>query len=415
MTSVLPFTLGDVLRWKKEYPTPFYVYDADAISSCARRVNRAFSWNRGFREHYAVKACPTPGVLRLLAREGCGSDCASESEITLAEKSGLLPIIFSGNETSMDEYKAASRAGAVINLDDITQIRHMEEAIGIPKEVCCRYNPGSFTLSGSIIGQLSESKFGMTRDQIFEAFRTLRAKGVERFGLHGMFASSCLDASYYGKLSASLFVLAVEIKKKLGISVSFIDLSGGIGIPYRPGEKAVDIENASRSVREQYEKILVPEGLAPALRTEMGRFITGPYGYLVTTVIGEKHTYKDYLGVDATACCLMRPAMYGAYHHIVVLGKEKEKPARKYTVVGSLCENNDTFARDRELPEAGEGDILVIEDAGAHGRSMGYNYNGKMRPPEFLLLHDGSLCMIRRRETEADYFATLDIDPAFGG
>ena len=411
----LPFTAEQARAWIETVPTPFYVYNAAGIAAGVRALNAAFAWNEGFREYFAVKATPTPAILRLLRDNGCGTDCASVSEVALSVASGMAgdKIMFTSNETTAEEYRAAVKAGAVINFDDLTQVSVCEAAAGIPEAVCARYNPGEFRIENDIIGKLRESKFGIPEPQLFEAFRILKQKGARRFGIHGMLASCSLDEGYYPKLAETLFSLAVRIKNELDIAVDFIDMSGGIGIPYRPEETAVDIAAVGAAVRQVYEAILTPAGLAPALYTELGRWVTGPHGYLVTTVIGHKHTHKEYVGVDATACCLMRPAIYGAYHHITVLGKENAPAAGIFDVVGSLCENNDKFAVDRPLPQTEPGDVIVIHDAGAHGRSMGYNYNGKLRPAEYLLGENGALTCIRRAETAADLFATLDADPDF--
>lgn len=415
MRTELPFTLEQVNSWKKSYPTPFYVYDEKGISKCVTDLYKAFSWNKGFKEYFAVKATPTPAILRLLASIGCGADCASVTELIMAQKCGISgkSIMFSSNETSHEEYEEAVNAGAIINLDDITQIENLENSCKIPDTICCRYNPGQFNITNDIIGHLSDTKFGMTESQLQQAFVTLKNKGVQHFGIHAMLASCSLEDEYYPNLARELFSLALRVKDNTGITIEFIDLSGGIGIPYRPEEKAVDIFKIGDGVRKAYEEILSANGIEISLFTELGRYITGPYGYLLTSVIGEKHIYKEYIGVDSTACDLMRPAIYGAYHHITVLGKEKMPADFKCDIVGSLCENNDKFAVDRFIPKPEIGDVLAIQDSGAHGHSMGYNYNGKMRCAEFMLKSDGSLKMIRRRETPKDYFATLDIDEEF--
>ncbi len=417
MTETLPFTLDQARAWREQIPTPFYLYDEAGIRKCVTDLYRAFAWNPGFREYFAVKATPTPAILRLLASLGCGTDCASAPEILMSTRCGISGgrIMFSSNETTAAEYATAVAAGAIVNLDDITQIDHLERACGIPKTVCCRYNPGRFQITNDIMGHLYDTKFGMTRHQLFEALRILRDKGAEHFGVHAMLASCSLVNEYYPNLARELFRLALEIRQELGITLEFVDLSGGIGIPYRPEEKAVDIFAIGEGVRRVYDELLTPNGISLSLFTEMGRYITGPYGYLLTSAIGEKHIYKDYVGVDASASDLMRPAMYGAYHHITVLGKEKAPAKNVVDVVGSLCENNDKFAVDRPLPAVEEGDILVIQDAGAHGHSMGYNYNGRLRCAELMLRSDGGIQMIRRAETVEDYFATLDVDAEFSG
>ena len=412
MKKTVPFTLMQARQWRETYPTPFYVYDAAGIRKCVQDLYASFSWNEGFREYFAVKALPNPAILRLLRALGCGADCASTTELTLCEKTGIRDIMFSANEVTTREYEAAVRAGAIVNFDDITQIAQLEKVCAVPETVCCRYNPGEFQITNDIMGHLYDSKFGMTKEQLFDALKILREKGAKRFGVHAMLASCSLDEVYYPNLSRELFHLALEIREKLGITLSFIDLSGGMGIPYTPEEEPVDIFAVGEGVHRAYDEVLTKSGVSLALYTEMGRYITGPYGYLVTSVIGEKHIYKDYAGVDATACDLMRPAMYGAYHHITVLGKEDAPCETTVDVVGSLCENNDKFAIDRRLPALRYGDILAIHDAGAHGHSMGYNYNGKLRCAE-LLLENGEVRLIRRAETARDYFATLDIDGAF--
>lgn len=412
-----PFTAAQAKAWRETIPTPFYVYDEAGIRACATDLYKAFSWNKGFKEYFAVKATPTPAILRLLASLGCGVDCASLTELMLSEKCGIVGrnIMFSSNETRPEEYREAVRLGAIVNLDDLTQIENLRAACGaLPDTVCCRYNPGKFQITNDIIGHLADTKFGMPEEQLIEAFRILRDGGVRHFGIHAMLASCSLEATYYPKLARELFSLALRVREQTGVAVEFIDLSGGIGIPYRPSEQAVDIFAVGAGVKEAYDEILLQNGMEVSIFTELGRYMTGPYGYLLTSVIGKKHTYKEYVGVDATACDLMRPAMYGAYHPITVLGREDEEKTLVCDVVGSLCENNDKFAVDRPLPPTELGDMLAIGAAGAHGRSMGYNYNGKLRCAEFLLKSDGSLAKIRRAETPEDYFATLDIDPAFG-
>lgn len=417
MKKTVPFSLKQALAWRERYGTPFYVYDADAIRKTVSDVREAFSWNKGFTECFAVKAAPTPAILRLLASEGCGTDCASFSELVLSSASGLTGrrVILTSNETSDEAYRKAVSLGAIVNLDDITQIDILEKAAGIPDTICLRYNPGKFEIDGnnatnSIMGSQADSKYGMTKDQLFEAYGRLKSKGVKHFGLHCMAASCCLDGSYYPVLAEMLFNLVVEIRDRLGIEIEIVDFGGGVGIPYRPEQEPVDIMAVGKSVHEVYDRIIAANGMDVTIYTEMARFITGPHGYLVTSVRGLKHIYKEYVGVDATACDLMRPAMYGAYHHITVLGKDG--PEVKVDVCGSLCENNDKFAVDRMLPKAEIGDILVIHDAGAHGRSMGYNYNGFMRCGE-LLLSGGDVKMIRRPESLDDLFATFDVDEEF--
>ena len=415
MEKKVPFTLKQAQAWRERFSTPFYVYDESSIRKTVADVQKAFSWNKGFCECFAVKATPTPAIIRLLASLGCGTDCASVSELTISKACGLSgrKIMLTSNETSDEAYRLAVETGAVINLDDITQIDVLEKAAGIPDTICLRYNPGSFSFTSGIMGSQQDSKFGLTKDQIFEAYKILKNKGVKHFGLHCMAASCCLDESYYELLADLLFNLVVEIKEKLGISIEIVDFGGGIGIPYKPDQKPVDIIAVGQKVREKYESILTPNKIDVAIYTEMARFITGPSGYLVSSVRGMKHIYKDYIGLDATACDLMRPAMYGAYHHITVLGKENAPSTKVYDVVGGLCENNDKFAIDRKLPDVDYGDILVIHDAGAHGRSMGYNYNGMLRCGELLMDEKGNVRLIRRSESLDDLFATFDVDSDF--
>ena len=418
MQKSIPFTLEQAQSWRSRFGTPFYVYDEAGIRKTVDSVRKAFSWNKGFTECFAVKATPTPAIIRLLASLGCGTDCASFSELILSASSSLTGrnVMFTSNETSDEAYRKAVAIGAIVNLDDITQIEILERAAGIPDTVCLRYNPGSFVVNGkdatsAIMGSQADSKYGMTKEQLFEAYRILKEKGVRHFGLHCMAASCSLDASYYPTLAEMMFNIVVEIHEKLGIDIEITDFGGGIGIPYRPEQEPVDILSIGEAVRKVYERIIAPTGLEIAIYTELGRFITGPHGYLVTSVRGFKHIYKEYIGVDATACDLMRPAMYGAYHHITVLGKEGSE--LKVDICGGLCENNDKFAIDRLLPKAEMGDILVIHDAGAHGRSMGYNYNGFLRCGELLLSSEGDVKLIRRSESLDDLFATFDVDGDF--
>ena len=417
MQKTVPFTLDQTQSWRQRYGTPFYVYDAEGISKTVSDVRKAFSWNRGFTECFAVKATPTPAIIRLLESLGCGTDCASLSELVLSSACGLSGrrIMFTSNETADEAYRKAVSLGAIVNLDDITQIDVLEKAAGIPDTVCLRYNPGKFEIDGknatsAIMGNQADSKYGMTRDQLFEAYSILKSKGVKHFGLHCMAASCSLEEGYYPALARMMFGIVLEVRDRLGIEIGITDFGGGIGIPYRPEQEAVDILAIGEAVHEVYDNMIAANGMEVAIYTELGRFITGPHGYLVTSVRGFKHIYKEYVGVDATACDLMRPAMYGAYHHITVLGKNRTEV--KVDVSGSLCENNDKFAVDRMLPRAEMGDILVIHDAGAHGRSMGYNYNGFMRCGE-LLLSGGEVRMIRRPESLDDLFATLDVDEEF--
>ena len=396
-----------------QYPTPFHIYDERGIRENAARVREAFAWNKGFREYFAVKATPNPFLLNILKEYGCGVDCSSETELMMSDACGFSgeEIMFSSNDTSPGEFAFAARLGGIINLDDITHIESVEAELGgLPETMSCRYNPGGmFELSNGIMDNPGDSKYGMTPAQITEAFRTMKAKGVKRFGLHAFLASNTTTNEYYPKLAGVLFREAVRLKEETGAEIAFINLSGGVGVPYRPEQSANDILEIGREVRRVYEEILVPAGLGEvAIYTEMGRFMLAPYGALVTKAIHEKHIYKDYIGVDACAVNLMRPAMYGAYHHITVLGKENAPHDHVYDVTGSLCENNDKFAIGRELPKIEMGDYLYIHDTGAHGFSMGYNYNGKLRSAELLLREDGSVQLIRRAETPKDYFATFD-------
>ena len=400
----------------KEYPTPFHLYDEKGLRENARRVNAAFAWNPGFKEYFAVKATPNPAILKLLREEGCGADCSSLVELLLAEKCGFRghEIMFSSNNTLAEEYRLADKLGAVINLDDLTHVAFLEQSIGhIPETVFCRYNPGGvFTLGEGkdglqVMDTPGDAKYGMTRPQIAQAFRALRAKGARTFGIHAFLASNTISNQYYPELAGILFRLAAELKEETGCHIGYINLSGGIGIPYRPEEEANDIALIGRGVQQKFEEILVPAGMGDVrLCGELGRFMTGPYGCLVTRVLHFKHIYKEYVGVDACAADLMRPAVYGAYHHITAAGKEDAPCTQTVDVTGSLCENCDKFAVDRPLPPLEAGDLLVIHDTGAHGHSMGYNYNGKLRSAELLLQEDGGVRLIRRAETPEDYFAT---------
>ena len=406
-------TLEQAREIAKTYPTPFHIYDERGIRENAARVTEAFSWNKGFREYFAVKATPNPFLLKILQEYGCGVDCSSETELMMSDACGFSgeQIMFSSNDTPAGEFALAAKLGGIINLDDITHISSVEEELGqLPETMSCRYNPGGmFELSNGIMDNPGDSKYGMTPAQITEAFRILKAKGVKRFGLHAFLASNTTTNEYYPKLAGVLFREAVRLKEETGAEIAFINLSGGVGVPYRPEQQANDILTIGREVRKVYEEILTPAGLGNvAIYAEMGRFMLAPYGALVTKAIHEKHIYKEYIGVDACAVNLMRPAMYGAYHHITVLGKEDAPLDHVYDVTGSLCENNDKFAIGRELPEIEMGDYLYIHDTGAHGFSMGYNYNGKLRSAELLLREDGSVQLIRRAETPKDYFATFD-------
>ncbi len=406
-------TLEQARKIAARYPTPFHIYDERGIRENAARVREAFAWNKGFREYFAVKATPNPFLLNILKEYGCGVDCSSETELMMSDACGFSgeEIMFSSNDTPPGEFAFAAKLGGIINLDDITHIESVEAELGaLPETMSCRYNPGGmFELSNGIMDNPGDSKYGMTPAQITEAFRTMKAKGVKRFGLHAFLASNTTTNEYYPKLAGVLFREAVRLKEETGAEIAFINLSGGVGVPYRPEQSANDISEIGREVKRVYEEILVPAGLGEvAIYTEMGRFMLAPYGALVTKAIHEKHIYKDYIGVDACAVNLMRPAMYGAYHHITVLGKETAPHDHVYDVTGSLCENNDKFAIGRELPEIEMGDYLYIHDTGAHGFSMGYNYNGKLRSAELLLREDGSVKLIRRAETPKDYFATFD-------
>ena len=408
-----PFvTKAQVDEMIKKYPTPFHLYDEKGIRENARKLYQAFSWNKGFKEFFAVKATPNPTILRILKEEGCGTDCSSLTELMMSDKLGFTgdEIMFSSNDTPAEEFILAKKLGATINLDDFTHIDFLEKTAGIPEKICCRYNPGgTFSISTTIMDNPGDAKYGMTKDQIIEAYRILKGKGVKRFGMHAFLASNTVTNDYYPVLARTLFEVAVEIKEKTGVKLDFINLSGGVGVPYTPDKEPNDILAIGEGVRKVYEEILVPAGMGDvALYTELGRFMLAPYGHLITTAIHEKHTHKEYIGVDACAVNLMRPAMYGAYHHITVLGKENEPCDHKYDVTGSLCENNDKFAIDRMLPKIDMGDVLAIHDTGAHGFAMGYNYNGKLKSAEVLLCEDGSTKLIRRAETPDDYFATLD-------
>ena len=397
----------------KEIPTPFHLYDERGIRENAQAVKEAFAWNRGFREYFAVKANPNPFLINILREYGCGTDCSSLTELMLSHELGVKgeEIMFSSNDTPAEEFCYADEIGATINLDDFTHIQFLEDTIGhIPETISCRYNPGGvYTISNGIMDNPGDAKYGFTKEQLFEGYQLLRKKGAKRFGLHSFLVSNTVTNDYYPSLAKTLFELVVELKEKTGIEISFINLSGGVGIAYRPDQTPNDIRVIGEGVRKVYEEVLVPAGLGDvAIYTEMGRFMTGPYGALVTKAIHEKHIYKEYIGVDACAVNLMRPAMYGAYHHITVLGKEDAPCDHKYDVTGSLCENNDKFAVDRMLPKIDMGDYLYIHDTGAHGYAMGYNYNGKLKSAEVLLKEDGSFQMIRRAETPQDYFATFD-------
>lgn len=410
-----PFvTKEQIEKIAETYPTPFHIYDEKGIRETARALNKAFSWNKGFKEYFAVKATPNPFIMNILKSEGCGFDCSSYTELLLSGQVGAKgeEIMFSSNATPDADFKLAYKMGVLINLDDFTHIDVLDKLTGIPKTISCRYNPGGeFKTDGSpnVMDTPKDAKYGFTHDQLIEGYRILKAKGAEKFGMHAFLASNTLTNDYYPTLAGILFRTAVEIKEKTGVELSFINLSGGVGIPYRPDQPANDIAVIGEKVRQKFEEILVPAGLGNIrLCTELGRFMLAPNGMLIAKAIREKHIYKEYIGLDACAANLMRPAIYGAYHHITVLGKENEPCDHKYDVTGGLCENCDKFAVDRMLPKIDIGDYLAIHDAGAHGFSMGYNYNGKLRSAELLLREDGSVKLIRRAETAADYFATFD-------
>ncbi len=407
----LPFTLEEITAIAKQYSTPFYIYDEKGIRENARRLNNAFAWNPGFKEYFAVKACPNPRLMQILREEGFGMDCSSLSELILSEKIGVTgeSVMFTSNDTPACEFVKAKELGAVINLDDISHIDYLAQCAGLPELVCFRYNPGSLKGGNAIIGNPEEAKYGFTIGQIFEGYQKLKKMGVKRFGLHTMVASNELNPLYFIETAEILFDLVVEIQIELGITFEFINIGGGIGIPYKPEDTAVDLEFVGEGIRKAYQERLIGKG-HPELKIymECGRMITGPYGYLVSRILHIKETYKSYIGLDACMANLMRPALYGAYHHISLPARSEEPCDMVYDVTGSLCENNDKFAIDRELPEAVPGDLVVIHDAGAHGHAMGFQYNGKLRSAELLLREDHSVELIRRAETVEDYFATLD-------
>ena len=412
-----PFvTKNQIEEIAKTHHTPFYIYDEKGIRENCKRVKEAFAWNKGFNEFFAVKATPTPYILDIINDYGFGFDCSSEAELVLADAVGG-PIMFSSNDTPAREYALCANLGGIINLDDITHIPFLEQILGpqFPETMSCRYNPGGvFKLSNGIMDNPGDSKYGMTKEQLIEAYTQLKAHGVKKFGIHAFLASNTVSNEYYPTLAGQLFELVVEIAQKVGIEFSFVNLSGGVGIGYRPEDSENDIMAIGEGVRKQFERVLVPAGMGDiAIFTEMGRFMLAPYGMLITKAVHEKHIYKEYIGCDACACNLMRPAMYGAYHHITVLGKENEPCDHKYDVTGSLCENNDKFAIDRMLPKIDMGDYLFIHDAGAHGFAMGYNYNGKLWSAELLLKEDGTVKLIRRAQTINDYLATFDFCDVF--
>lgn len=410
--KTFPLSALELQTLTEKYETPFYLYDEKAIRENIRRFTKAFSIFPGFKEHFAVKACPNPYILKILRSEGCGADCSSLPELILAENAGIAgeDVMFTSNETPAKEYIYANLKGNIINLDDITHIPFLEKTLGfLPEILSFRYNPGPLKEGNAIIGKPEEAKYGLMEEQIFEAYKICKEKGVKRFGLHTMVASNELNPDYFVETATLLFNLAAKVKEKVGITFEFVNLGGGLGIPYKPGDKAVDYDYIARGIKDAYDAIVVPAGLDPLkIYWECGRPITGPYGWLVTRAIHEKHIYRDYIGVDASMADLMRPGMYGAYHEVTVSGKENAPKNKVYDVVGSLCENCDKFAVQRQLPEIQIGDLLIIHDAGAHGRAMGFNYNAKLRCGELLLRQDGSVVEIRRRETIDDYFATLD-------
>ncbi len=414
------FSKAQIEEIVKTYPTPFHIYDEKGLRANAAAVKEAFAWNKGYKEFFAVKAEPNPFIMKLLKEYGVGSDCSSLTELMLAEKCGITgnDIMFSSNDTPVEDFEYAAKVGATINLDDFSHIAFLEKVLGkLPERLSLRYNPGGIvTISNGIMDNPGDAKYGMTKAQLFEAYKILKDKGVKEFGMHAFLVSNTVTNDYYPVLAKQLFELAVEIKNETGVSLNFINLSGGVGIAYKPEQTPNDIKVIGEGVHKVYDEILVPAGLGDVeIYTEMGRFMTGPYGMLVTKVIHEKKIYKDYIGVDACAVNLMRPAMYGAYHHITVLGKEDAPCDHKYDVTGSLCENNDKFAIDRMLPEIEIGDYIAIHDTGAHGFAMGYNYNGKLKSAELLLKEDGSVQLIRRKEEPKDYFSTLDCFPEFEG
>lgn len=416
MSSNFPLTNEQLKKVAEKYPTPFYIYDEKAIRENMRYFKKAFSIFPDFREYFAVKALPNPYILSILKEEGCGTDCSSLPELMLSDITGIEGdfVMFTSNETPAKEFAYAYERGDIINLDDITHIDFLKDALGgkFPKTICFRYNPGSLKAGGnSIIGKPEEAKYGLTREQLFEAYAKCKELGVEHFGLHTMVASNELNPNFFIDTARIVFALAAEIKQKLGIRIEFVDLGGGIGIPYLQGQQKVDLDYVAQGIRKIYDDVIVPSGLDPLrICWECGRPITGPYGWLITTAIHEKHIYRDYIGVDASMADLMRPGMYGAYHEVTVSGKENAPRDHVYDVVGSLCENCDKFAVQRQLPEITRGDLVIIHDAGAHGRAMGFNYNGKLRCGELLLREDGSIIQIRRSETIDDYFATLDFE-----
>lgn len=410
MKYSFPVSQEKLGRVVAKFPTPFYLYDEDGVRKTIRSLRAAFAWNTSFKEYFAVKATPNPHILRLLKSEHAGADCSSLAELTLAEQVGLRgeEIMFTSNNTTQEEFMKAQSLGAIINLDDITHLEAIEKLKKQPQLLCFRYNPGPLRKGTSIMGSPQEAKYGMTKRQLFEGYARAKKGGVKRFGLHTMIISNELNSAYFIKTAAMMFTLVEEIFKKTGVQIEFVNLGGGIGIPYRPEQQPIDIKRLGEEVRKKYVQLVLKKKIKPfALFLECGRYITGPHGYLVTKAINTKDIYRNYIGVDASMADLMRPGMYGAYHHITVLGKEKKPCTQKYDVVGSLCENNDKFAIQRRLPKIEKGDILILHDVGAHGHAMGFNYNGKLRHAELLLQRSGSVTMIRRAETLKDYFATL--------
>ena len=413
MAKKIPFVTKEQLEnIASQYPTPFYLYNEEGIRKTARLVNQAFSWNKGFKEYFAVKATPNPTLLKILREEGCGADCSSYTELLMSDAVGFKEseIMFSSNATPAEDFQLARKLNVTINLDDITHIDFLEQVADIPETISCRYNPGGqFAIANNIMDNPGDAKYGLTRPQMTEAYKKLLAKGVKHFGMHAFLASNTVTNDYYPELARILFKVAVELKEETGAHIEFINLSGGIGIAYKPEQPENDILAIGEGVRKAYEEILVPAGMGDVkIFTELGRYMLAPHGALVARAIHEKHTHKEYVGLDACAANLMRPAIYGSYHHITVMGKEDAPCDHKYDVTGGLCENNDKFAIDRMLPEIEKGDLIFIHDAGAHGFAMGYNYNGKLRSAEILLQEDGGTRMIRRAETPADYFATFD-------
>ena len=413
MTKQIPFSKKQIERIIEQTPTPFHIYDEKGIREYARKFTKTFSWNAGFKEYYAIKSAPNPYLMKIMREEGFGIDCSSMAELVIAEKLGMSgdEIMFTSNDTPAYEYKKAIQLGAIINLDDISHIEYLEKNVGLPETVCFRYNPGSLKEGNTLIGHPEEAKYGFTREQLFEGYQLLLDKGVKRFGLHTMVASNELDAAYFVETAQILFDLIVELNQRLGIHIEFANLGGGIGIPYRPSDIAVDLDFMSRGIEKLYQEKIVANGLKPLrIYFESGRAMTGPYGFLISKVLHIKKTYKQYAGLDSSMANLMRPALYGSYHHITILGKEDQPSNELYDVTGSLCENNDKFAINRKLPAMKPNDIVVIHDTGAHGHSMGFNYNGKLRSAELLLRESGEVIQSRRAETMDDYFATLNFD-----